>query len=96
MAAKHINILGSAAVRDAFLAELVKLSPPELHTVVSYDSSLPQKGLHVQACMLHQIPSAASSAFTDQLQRAAAFRKDTASDIYIAHMCLGSVWHQRL
>lgn len=59
MATKHINILGSAAVRDAFLAELVKLSPPELHTVVSNASSLPQKGLCVQqACVLHSIPSA--------------------------------------
>lgn len=34
-ATKQINILGSAAVRDAFLAELVKLSPPQLHTLVS-------------------------------------------------------------
>ncbi len=33
-AAKQINILGSAAVRDNFLSELVKLSPPELHTLV--------------------------------------------------------------
>ena len=33
-ATKQINILGSAAVRDNFLSELVKLSPPELHTLV--------------------------------------------------------------
>lgn len=33
-ATKKISIVGSAAVRDAFLAELVKLSPPELHTLV--------------------------------------------------------------
>ena len=33
-ATKQINILGSAAVRDSFLSELVKLSPPELHTLV--------------------------------------------------------------
>lgn len=33
-ATKKISVVGSAAVRDAFLAELVKLSPPELHTLV--------------------------------------------------------------
>ena len=33
-ATKQVNILGSAAVRDNFLSELVKLSPPEPHTLV--------------------------------------------------------------
>ncbi|KAL3146241.1 Dynein regulatory complex subunit 6 [Trebouxia sp. C0010 RCD-2024] len=38
-AAKKINIVGSAAVRDAFLAELVKLSPLELQTLALRGSS---------------------------------------------------------
>ena len=34
-ATTEINILGSATVRDAFVAEVAKLSPPELSKLVS-------------------------------------------------------------
>lgn len=86
MATKQINILGSAAVRDAFIAELVKLSPPELHTLVRllappcmYCTALSNvpahilpdgQGLHIQSRTLSFCCTPISKALIAMLQNA--------------------------